>query len=46
VVSAKYIYPWVLQFVVSNITANNQLENCILLDFYFRGLSGQEISEN
>jgi hypothetical protein len=43
VVSAKYIDPWNLEFVVSNIIANNQLENCISLDFHFRG---QEISEN
>jgi hypothetical protein len=26
VVSAKYIDPWNLEFVVSNIIANNQLE--------------------
>jgi len=26
--------------MISNITDNNQWENCISLDFYFRGLSG------
>jgi hypothetical protein len=31
-----------LLFVVSNITSNNQWENCISLDFYFRGLSGPQ----
>jgi hypothetical protein len=31
-----------LLFVVSKITRNNQLENCISLDFYFRGLSGPQ----
>ena len=40
VVSTKCIDPWVLEFVVSNITGNNQWENCILFDFNFRGLSG------
>jgi len=40
VVSTKFIDPWVLEFVVSNITGNNQWENYISLDFYFRGLSG------
>ena len=42
VVSTKCIDPWVLEFVVSNITANtgnNQWENCISLDFNFHGLS-------
>jgi hypothetical protein len=29
----------ILEFVVSNITGNTQWENCILLDFSFRGLS-------
>jgi len=33
------IDPWVLEFVVSNITGNNQWKNCISLDFNFRGLS-------
>jgi len=39
VVSTKCIAPWVLEFVVSNITGNNQWENCISLDFNFRFLS-------
>ena len=26
--------------MVSNITGNNQWENCISLDFYFHGFSG------
>ena len=38
VVSTKCIEPWVLEFMVSNITCNNQWENCISLDFDFRGL--------
>jgi len=33
----------VFEFVVSNITGNNQWENCILVDFYFRGLSEPQI---
>jgi hypothetical protein len=37
VVSTKCIDPWVLEFVVSNITGNHQWENCITLDFNFRG---------
>jgi hypothetical protein len=32
----------ILEFVVSNITGNNQWENGILLDFYFHALSGQQ----
>jgi hypothetical protein len=40
VVSTKCIDPWVLSFVVSNITDNNEWGNCIPLDFYFRGLNG------
>jgi len=39
VVSTKCIDPWVLEFVVSNITCKNQWENCILLDVSFRSLS-------
>jgi len=39
VVSTKCIDPWVLEFVVSNTTGNNQCENCISLVFKFRGLS-------
>jgi len=39
VVSTKCIDPWVFEFVVSNTTGNNQWENCISLDFNFRGLS-------
>ena len=39
VVSTKCIDPWVLEFMVSNTTGNNQWDNCILLDFYFHGLS-------
>ena len=35
----KYIDPWVLEFVVSNITDKNQWENCNSLDFNFRSLS-------
>jgi hypothetical protein len=38
VVSTKCIDPWDLEFVVLNTTGNNQWENCILLNFYFRGL--------
>ena len=30
---------WVLEFVVSNTTGNNEWENCISLDFDIRGLS-------
>ena len=37
-VSTKWIDPWDLEFVVLNITGNNQWENCILLDFYYHGL--------
>ena len=40
VVSTKCIDPWVLKFVVLNTTDNSPWENCISLDFYFRGLSG------
>ena len=39
VVSTKCIDPWVLEFMVSNTTGNNQWENCISLDFNFHGLS-------
>ena len=39
VVSAKCSDPWVLEFVVSNTTGNNQWEHCISLDFNFRSLS-------
>jgi hypothetical protein len=42
VVSTKCIGSWALEFVVSNITGNNQWENGILLDFYFHALSGQQ----
>jgi hypothetical protein len=41
VVFTKCIDPWVLGFVVSNTTGNNQWENCILLNFYLCGSSGQ-----
>jgi hypothetical protein len=37
VVSTKRIDPWVLEFMVSNTTGNNQWENCISLDFYSLG---------
>jgi hypothetical protein len=37
-VSTKFIDPWVLEFVVSNVTGNSQWEICIVLDF-FCGLS-------
>ena len=40
VVSTKCIDPCALEFVVSNVTGNNQWENCILLNFNFHGLSG------
>jgi hypothetical protein len=33
VVSTKCIDPWVLEFVVSNITDNNQWENCISTEY-------------
>ena len=36
---SRCIDPWVLEFVVSNVTGNNQWENCISLDFYFPGLN-------
>ena len=39
-ISTKCIDPWVLEFMVSNMTGNNLWENCISLEFYFRGLSG------
>jgi len=35
VISTKCIDPRVLEFVVSNITGNNQWENWISLDFLF-----------
>ena len=35
--STKCIDPWDLEFVALNTTGNNQWENCISLDFYFRG---------
>jgi hypothetical protein len=38
-VSIKYIDPWILEFVVSNITGNNQWDNYISFDFNIRGLS-------
>ena len=38
-VSTKINDPWVLEFMVLNITGNSQWENCISLDFYFHGLS-------
>ena len=38
--STKYIDSWVLEFLVLYITGNNQRENLISLDFYFRSLSG------
>jgi hypothetical protein len=41
VISTKCVDPWDFEFVVSNITDNNQWENCTSFDFYFRGLSGQ-----
>jgi hypothetical protein len=40
VVSTKCIDPWVLEFVVSNNTGNNQWYHCISLDLYFCSLSG------
>ena len=39
VVSTKCIDLWVLEFVVLNITDNNQWENSMSLDFNSRGLS-------
>ena len=39
VLSTKCIDPWILEFVISNTTGNNQWESCILLDFNFRSLS-------
>jgi len=39
VVSTKGSDPWVLEFMVSHITNNNQWESCISLGFYFHGLS-------
>jgi hypothetical protein len=46
VVSAQCIDPWILEFVVLNITGNSLWENCILLDFYFRGLNVPRIVLN
>lgn len=40
VVFTNCIDPMVVEFVVLNSTGNNQLENCILLDSSFGGLSG------
>jgi len=39
VVSTKCIDPWVLEFVASHITGNNQWEISISLDFVFGDLS-------
>jgi hypothetical protein len=39
VVSTKCIDPWVLEFMISHITGNNQCGNYISLDFNLRGLS-------
>ena len=39
VVSTKCSDPLVFEFMVSNTTSNNQWENCISLDFYFRDVS-------
>ena len=40
VFSTKCSDPYVLEFVLSNITSNNQWENCILLDYKLQeGLS-------
>jgi len=41
-VSTKCIDPWVLEFVASNNTGNNQWENSISLDFNVSGLSGPQ----
>jgi hypothetical protein len=30
-----FIDPWVLEFMVSNMTCSNQWENCISVDFFF-----------
>jgi hypothetical protein len=38
-VSSKYMYPWVLEFVVSNTTDINKWENCISLELNVCGLS-------
>jgi hypothetical protein len=38
-VSIKYIDPWILEFVVSNITGNNKWDNYISFDFNIHGLS-------
>ena len=46
VVSTKCIDPCDLEFVVLNTAGNNQWENCISLDFCFRGLSGTTKSTN
>ena len=48
-VSTKCIDPGALEFVVSNITGNDQWGNCIGMNCYFRGLSGprnQPLTEN
>jgi hypothetical protein len=42
VVSTKSIDPWVLEFIVSKTTGNNQWENCISLDIYFRCLNRKQ----
>jgi hypothetical protein len=42
--STKYIDPWGLKIVVSNVTGTNQWKNCcISLDFNFRSLSEPQI---
>jgi len=40
VVSIKYIDPWALECMVTNVTGNNQWGNCFPLDVYVRDLSG------
>ena len=41
-VSTKCIDPWVLEFMASNTTGNNQWGNSISLDFNVSGLSGPQ----
>ena len=44
-VSIKCIDPWILEFVVLNITGNKQWDNYMSFDFNIRGLSEPRILE-
>ena len=45
VVSTKCSDPWILEFLVSNTTGNNQWENCISLDCNFLDFSEPQIPQ-